>query len=89
MATFADMQIAAFEPGAGTAASHTPTISMHVDYVAPAPLGAWVEAAVTLVKKTPTLIFTQAIITADGHSVARSHAIYRIYRNRRSGEGAG
>ncbi len=24
MATFADMQIAAFEPGAGTAASHTP-----------------------------------------------------------------
>lgn len=86
MATFADMQIAAFEPGAGTAGSHTPTISMHVDYVAPARLGAWVEATVTLVKKTATLIFTQAVITADGAPCARSHA---IYRNRRRNEPTG
>jgi hypothetical protein len=39
-------------------------------------LGAWVEAAVTLVKTTKTLIFTQALITADGDIVARSQAIY-------------
>jgi acyl-coenzyme A thioesterase PaaI-like protein len=80
MATFADMQIAAVRSGPGTAEGHAPTISLSVDYLAPAPLGAWAEAAVTLVKSTRTLIFTQALITVDGEAVARSSAIYRIYQ---------
>jgi acyl-coenzyme A thioesterase PaaI-like protein len=80
MATFADMQIAAvIAAGPGTAAGHQPTISLQVDYLATAPLGAWVEATVTLVKATRSLIFTQALIAADGEIVARSHAIYRNY----------
>jgi uncharacterized protein (TIGR00369 family) len=79
MATFADMQIMAVEVKAGTRAGHQPTISLSVDYLAPAPLGAWVVAAVTLVKATRTLIFTQALITADNAVVARSTAIYRRY----------
>jgi acyl-coenzyme A thioesterase PaaI-like protein len=80
MATFADMQIAAVIAGSpGTSEGHQPTISLQVDYLATAPLGAWVEAAVTLVKTTKTLIFTQALITADGDIVARSQAIYRNY----------
>jgi len=36
MATFADMQIAAVRPGLGTKAGHMPTISLSVDYLAPA-----------------------------------------------------
>jgi acyl-coenzyme A thioesterase PaaI-like protein len=79
MATFADMQIMAVDVKAGTRAGHQPTISLSVDYLAPAPLGAWVEAAVTLVKSTRTLIFTQAMISADAAVVARSTAIYRRY----------
>jgi acyl-coenzyme A thioesterase PaaI-like protein len=80
MASFADMQIAAvISAGPGTAEGHQPTISLHVDYLATAPLGAWVEAAVTLVKTTRTLIFTQALIRADGEIAARSQAIYRNY----------
>ena len=80
MATFADMQIAAvIAGGPGTSEGHQPTISLNVDYLATASLGAWVEAAVTLVKTTKTLIFTQALITADGEIVARSQAIYRNY----------
>jgi acyl-coenzyme A thioesterase PaaI-like protein len=80
IATFADMQIAGvIAGGPGTAEGHQPTISLAIDYLAPAPLGAWVEAAVTLVKRTRSLIFTQALITADGVIVGRSHAIYRNY----------
>ena len=80
MATFADMQIAAVIAGSpGTSQGHQPTISLNVDYLATAPLGAWVEATVTLVKTTKTLIFTQALIAADGEIVARAHAIYRNY----------
>lgn len=79
MATFADMQIAAVRPGLGTEAGHMPTISLSVDYLAPARLDTWVEAAVSLVKLTRTLAFTQALITANGEPVARSSGIYRNY----------
>jgi acyl-coenzyme A thioesterase PaaI-like protein len=80
LATFADMQIAAvIVSGPGTAEGHQPTISLSIDYLATAPLGAWVEATVTLIKTTRTLIFTQALISADGAMVARSNAIYRNY----------
>ena len=80
MATFADMQIAAVvKSGLVSTEQHTPTISLSVDYVGPAWLGTWVEAAVTVVKATKNLVFTQAIINADGSIVARSSAIYRVY----------
>lgn len=80
MATFADLQIIAVVFGPGTAEAHSPTIHLSVDYLAPAPFEAWVEATVTLVKATRSLIFTQALITVDGSPVARSNAIYRIYK---------
>ncbi|MDR8398385.1 PaaI family thioesterase [Paraburkholderia sp. USG1] len=79
MATFADLQVIAIRPGADRADQHSPTISLSVDYLAPARLGAWVEADVTLVKSTRTMIFTQALIAVDGNIVARSSAIYRKY----------
>ena len=52
---------------------------INLDYLAPARLGTWVEAVITLVKITRTLAFTQALITADGDVVARSTGIYRNY----------
>jgi uncharacterized protein (TIGR00369 family) len=80
LATLADMQIAAVvATGPGTREGHQPTISLSIDYLATAPSGAWVEATVTLIKTTRTLIFTQALISSDGAVVARSNAIYRNY----------
>lgn len=79
MATFADMQIAVLKPGLGTQGGHLPTVSLSVDYLAPARLGAWVVADVMLVKTTRTLVFTQAMITVDGAVVARSSGIYRNF----------
>lgn len=77
MATFADAQIVAVYDASGTADQHTPTINLSMDYLAPAPLGAWVEAEVRLIRKTRTLIFTQAIISTGGEPIARTSAIYR------------
>jgi acyl-coenzyme A thioesterase PaaI-like protein len=71
------MQIAAVRSGLGAKSMHLPTISLSVDYLAPVSVNSWVEAAVTLTKATRTLMFTQAVITADGDVFAPSTAIYR------------
>jgi hypothetical protein len=74
------MQIAAvIAAGPGTAEGHQPKVSLSTDYLAIAPLGSWVESEVTLIKTTRTLIFMQALISANGAIVARSSAIYRNY----------
>ncbi|SEP87259.1 uncharacterized domain 1-containing protein [Solimonas aquatica] len=80
ISTFADMQILAITGDADLLTRHTPTISLSVDYLAPAALGSWVEAQVTLLKSTRHMIFTQALIFADAQLVARSQAIYRNVR---------
>ena len=77
MATFADTQLLAIQAGPEEGLPHNPTISLSLDYLAPAPVGAWVEAAVTLVKRTRTMLFTQAIMTVEGQPVARATAIYK------------
>lgn len=82
MATFADAQLIVFRAGAEEGRTHCPTISLSLDYLAPATVGAWVEAVVTFVRQTRTMLFTQAIMTVDGEPVARSSAIYRIQEKR-------
>lgn len=82
MATFADAQGLALGDYTGKEADHTPTISLSVDYLGGAPLGSWLVAQVTLLRRTRTLIFTQALITADDKLVARSSAIYRNFQGK-------
>jgi acyl-coenzyme A thioesterase PaaI-like protein len=77
LATFADMQIAAVRPPSDISSKHWPTVSLSLDYLAPVRLHSWLEAAVTCVKTTQTLVFTQALLTVEGEPVARTAAIYR------------
>lgn len=77
LATFADAQVAAVHEGVEAGKPHTPTITLTVDYLAPIAVGALVEAQVTLVKATRTMLFTQSLMTVEGAIVARSSAIYR------------
>ena len=79
LSTFADMQIAALRDELGTSPGHAPTISLDMDYLASARLEQWVEMAVTLVKRTRSLLFTQALLSVDGEPVARSSALYRLF----------
>lgn len=77
MATPGDTQLMVFGAGAEKRASHCPTISLSVDYPAPAAVAAGVEDRVTMVKQSQTMLFTQAIMTVNDEPVRRKSAIYR------------
>jgi uncharacterized protein (TIGR00369 family) len=77
MATFADLLLMAHRAGREEGLPHSPTISLSIDFLAPAPLGAWVEADVSVVRTTTTMVFVQALVTVDGDPVAGVHSIYR------------
>src|SRR5579862_4505257 len=51
--------------GAKMTAGMTPTVSLACDFVAPAPLGVWVEGKGELVKATKSLLFTQGLASVD------------------------
>lgn len=77
MATFLDGHGAVVIPLNEDGSNHTPTVSLHVDFLAPPLPGDWLVADVELVKTTRTMIFTQAIARVGERVMARSHAIYR------------
>lgn len=61
----------------------SPTITVSLDFAAPARLGDWVHAAPTLVRRTPAMIFFSALIMAEEEIAARASGIYRL-RDRRT-----
>ena len=86
MATFADMLL----PIASRFQSQTdmgflPTVNLACDFLAPAPLGAWVEGKADLVTRTRNMLFAQGIATADGVTCLRANGIFKV-RTRKEGE---
>ena len=55
-----------------------PTINLQVDFLAPSPKGAWVQGEAQLLRATRSMVFMQGLVTADGQSVARVSAIFKI-----------
>jgi acyl-coenzyme A thioesterase PaaI-like protein len=55
-----------------------PTISISADFLAPAPLGAWVEGRAHALRKTASLLFAQCLITADGTPALRASGIMKL-----------
>jgi uncharacterized protein (TIGR00369 family) len=58
-----------------------PTINLTCDFLAPAPLGAWVEGRAETVRTTRNLLFVQGLATADGAPVLRVNGIFKITSN--------
>ena len=54
-----------------------PTISLQSDFLAPAPLGSWIEGRAEILKVTKRLVFSQGLISADGASVMRASGVFR------------
>lgn len=54
-----------------------PTISLQTDYLAPAPLGAWVQGEAEILRVTKTLVFSQGLVSADGTLVMRASGVFR------------
>lgn len=54
-----------------------PTISLQLDFLAPAPLGSWVTGKADILKVTKNLLFTQGLVWADGVPVIRASGVFR------------
>jgi uncharacterized protein (TIGR00369 family) len=76
LATFADMQLAALMRTGRLDPRQSPTISLSVDFLAPARAGDWVEGEVVLVKRTGRLAFSETILGVGGAPVARAKGIF-------------
>ena len=79
LATFADMllPIAARFQG-GTDMGFLPTVNLTCDFLAPAPLDAWVEGTAEASRITKNLLFAHGLATADGAPVLRANGIFKI-----------
>lgn len=55
-----------------------PTVSLTLDYLAPTPKGAWVEARADIIKVTRGTVFASETLLADGTPVAFARGIFKI-----------
>jgi len=79
LATFADMLLPiASRYQSKIDMGFLPTINLTCDYLAPAPLGAWVEGKAEPVRTTKNLLFAQGLATADGAPVLRANGLFKI-----------
>jgi uncharacterized protein (TIGR00369 family) len=80
LASFCDMllPICAHRQSEAVQGRFLPTISLQIDYLAPAPLGAWVQGEAQVLRVTRSMVFAQGLVTADGAPVARVSGIFKI-----------
>lgn len=91
MATFCDMllPITAFRRVATLGERFLPTVSLDIDYLAPSPLGAWVQGEAQVLRTTRTMVFAQGLVSADGEPVARVSGVFKIGAAFESRSGSG
>lgn len=80
LATFCDLllPLTAFHRSERLHGHFLPTVSLQVDYLGPALLGAWVQGEAQVLRTTRTLIFLQGLATADGAPALRASGVFRI-----------
>jgi len=80
LASFADMLLpmTVHRKSAQVGWRFLPTISLQVDYLAPAPLGAWVQGEADVLRVTKSLVFVQGRVESDGVPCLRVSGIFKI-----------
>ena len=80
MASFCDMllPLSVHRKSDQVADRFLPTISLQIDYLAPVPLGAWVQGEAEPLRVTRSLVFAQGLVTADGVPCARVSGVFKI-----------
>ncbi len=78
LATLADMVLGFGIAVQGGVPRFMPTVTLSCDYLAPAPLGTWVEGRATVRRVTRNLAFADCLLTADGESCLRGNGILKI-----------
>lgn len=80
MATFCDMLVPLSVHRKSDQVSNRflPTISLQIDYLAPSPLGCWLEGTAQLLRATRSMVFAQGLVTADGVPCARASGVFKL-----------
>ena len=80
MASFCDMllPLSVHRKSQALGQRFLPTISLQIDYLAPAPLGCWIEGTADLLRATRSLVFAHGLVTADGEPCARASGVFKI-----------
>lgn len=80
LASFADMLLPMSIHRKSVEVGHKflPTINLQLDYLAPAPLGCWVQGEAEVLRVTRSLVFAQGLISADGVTALRVSGIFKI-----------
>lgn len=80
MATFCDMllPLSVHYKTTQLAGRFLPTISLQVDYLAPARAGMWIQGEAEPLRITRSLVFAQGLVTADGEPCARVSGVFKI-----------
>jgi len=80
LASFCDMllPISVHRKSAEVGRRFLPTVSLQLDYMAPAPLGAWVEGECDVLRVTRAMVFAQGLVKADGASAVRCSGVFKI-----------
>ena len=80
LASFGDMllPVCIHRQSAEVGLRFLPTISLQIDYLAPAPLGAWVQGEADVLRVTRTLVFAQGVARIDGNAVLRVSGTFKI-----------
>lgn len=78
LATFLDLSMARGLLAAGGITITVPTVSMTLDYLAPASLGEWLESRVKILHRTRRMAFVQAMLVSNDAPVIRGSGVFRI-----------
>jgi uncharacterized protein (TIGR00369 family) len=79
LATFADMLLpiaARFQSKKDM--GFLPTVNLTCDFLAPAPLGAWVEGRAEALRAGRSLLFAQGVAEADGAACLRASGVFKV-----------
>lgn len=77
LATFLDIALARGIRMVKGVPAPLPTVSMSLDYLAPAPLGEWIDARVTITRAGSGTCFVQALLHGSAGPVLRGSGVYR------------
>ena len=80
LASFSDMvlPLSIHRKSSAVGDKFLPTINLQLDYLAPAPLGSWVQGEAEVLRVTRSLVFAQGLVTADGEPAVRISGIFKI-----------
>lgn len=55
-----------------------PTVTLNMEYLAPTPVGSWVEGEGTMLRTTGTLVFLSGLVRSNDRPVARASGVFKI-----------